>query len=128
MATAGRRAIVPMIERYHRGYTPHPDHFPRQDGGIRVENSTRAARRQAAAVFAAIETVLTPYVGRNMASTAAAAQCRRLGLEGASFAEGDIAKLVDRLGLGLKVFLGEARTAEVLATIRNAIAALPEAP
>ncbi|HEV8628855.1 MAG TPA: hypothetical protein VGV61_00960 [Thermoanaerobaculia bacterium] len=85
-------------------------------------------RKDSAAVFAVIESVLLPYVGRTMASTAAAAHCRRLGIEGARFDGSQIGQLLGKLSMGLVILLGEAKTRSVVSSIQSAIDALEDAP
>jgi hypothetical protein len=83
--------------------------------------------KNAAAVFAAIQEALTPYIGATMASTAAAAHCQRLGFDGPALDGHQIGQLLGKVALGLVIFLGEAKTSAVIATIRGAIDALEEA-
>jgi len=85
-------------------------------------------RKQRAAVFAAIESALLPYVGRTMASTAAAAHCRRLGIDGPGLDRDQIGKLLGKLSMGLVILLGEAKTKSVVGSIQQAIDALEDAP
>ena len=88
---------------------------------------TVSLRRNAAEVFDAIRTVLTPYVGDLMASTAAIAHCRKLGIEGPVLDHHEIELLLDKLGLGLTIFLGQGKTSLVIASLRQAIEGLQEA-
>jgi hypothetical protein len=84
-------------------------------------------RKKTADVFAAIETALRPYVGATMASTAAVAQAQRLGLDGAALDETQVALLLQKLTLGLVIFLGETKTKSVVGLMRQAIDELEEA-
>ncbi len=79
-------------------------------------------------MFAAIEAALRPYVGAGMASTAAAAQAKRLGIDGADLDEEQVGQLLGKLTLGLVILVGEARTQSVVGAIREAIDGLEVIP
>ena len=85
-------------------------------------------RKQRAAVFATIESALLPYVGRTMASTAAAAHCGRLGIDGPVLDRNQIGQLLGKLSLGLVILLGETKTQSVVGSIQRSIDALEDAP
>jgi len=85
-------------------------------------------RKNTAAVFAAIQGALTPFVGATMASTAAAAHCQRLGFDGPVLDRQQIGQLLGKLTLGLVILLGEAKTNAVIGATRRAIDALEEVP
>jgi len=91
------------------------------------ETRLSTARKKTTDVFAAIETALRPYVGSTMASTAAAAQAKRLGLDGPALDGDQVALLLGKLTLGLVIFLGEAKTESVVGLMRQAIDGLEEA-
>ena len=86
------------------------------------------ARRKTSDVFVAIEETLRPYVGASMASTAAAAQAQRLGIDGPHIDEQQVSMLLGKLGLGLMVLLGEVRTKAVVAAMRQSIDGLEASP
>ncbi len=81
-------------------------------------------RRNAAEVFDVTRAVLAPYIGDLMARTAAAAHCRRLGIEGPVLDHHEVELLLEKLGLGLVIFLGHGKTALVIASVRQAIEGL----
>lgn len=78
-------------------------------------------------VLATIHAVLTPYVGELMASTAAAAHCRQLGFRGSILEDSDVEVLLEKLRLGLVIFLGQEKSALVVQTMKRAIQAMDEA-
>ena len=75
----------------------------------------------------AIHQVLTPYVGRLMARTAAAAHCQDLGIYSATMTRPQIDALLDKLGLGLIIFVGKEKSAAVVSSMRQAIDSLGDA-
>ena len=83
-------------------------------------------RRDTGEVLQAIHRVLTPYVGKLMASTAASAHCRDLGIAGEAMDETQLDVLLQRLHLGLVIFLGQERSALVVAAMRREISTLHE--
>lgn len=85
-----------------------------------------APRKDSAAVFAAIEAALRPYVGSTMASTAAVAHCHRLGIAGPVLDRNQIGQLLGKLSMGLVILLGETKTQSVVGSIQQAIDALEE--
>lgn len=71
-----------------------------------------------------LETVVTalgPLVGPNMARSAARGQCEKFGLDAANLSPGDLARVIDALAPGLRVFVGRARTDAALAPLRRAL-------
>lgn len=85
-------------------------------------------RRRTQEVLDAIYLVLAPFVGDLMARSAAVAHCRDLGISGAVIGREEVDALLERLGLGLVIFVGREKTATVVATMKSAIEALAEAP
>ncbi len=66
-----------------------------------------------------LENVLAPYLGRHMTKTSIEMYQKQLGIGKVSTpAQRD--DLIDRLVLGLKVFVGEERTVSLAAEMRNA--------
>lgn len=88
----------------------------------------QAFRRNTGEVLEVIQASLSPYVGRLMASTAAAAHCRTLGIAGDWIDGGQIDQLLEKLKLGLVIFVGKDKTDAVIASIRRAIELLGDAP
>lgn len=85
-------------------------------------------RRNTGEVLEVIQTSLSPYVGRLMASTAAVAHCRTLGIDGELIEQGQIDALLEKLGLGLIIFVGKEKAGAVIASARRAIDALGAEP
>ena len=85
------------------------------------------SQRYTREVLQTIHDVLLPYFGKLMASTAAAAHCRQLGIDGPWMDREQIDLLLERLGLGLVIFLGRERTDTVIGDMRQAILTLQEA-
>ena len=77
-------------------------------------------------VLESINGVLAPYVGKLMARTAAGAHCRDLGIHGGVMTRAQVNALLDKLGLGLIIFLGRDKTAAVIDTLRRSIDGLQE--
>ncbi len=74
---------------------------------------------------AAMVAVLTPYLGRTMAESAAKLHLERLGTCRAVGA-GEVEQLLTGMRPGLRVFAGEQRAAAVLAELRTALVKLVE--
>ena len=89
---------------------------------------TKPFRRNTGEVLEVIQASLSPYVGRLMASTAAAAHCRTLGIDGELIDGGQIDQLLEKLKLGLVIFVGKDKTDTVIASIRRAVDALGDTP
>ena len=85
-------------------------------------------RRNTGEVLEVIHASLSPYVGRLMASTAAVAHCRTLGIDGELIDSGQIDALLEKLGLGLIIFVGKEKADAVIASARRAIDALGVEP
>lgn len=84
-------------------------------------------RKSTREVLEAIHGVLTPYLGGLMARTAAGAHCRDLGIDGAALDRGQVEALLERLALGLVIFLGKEKTVAVVAAMEKAVDGLGEA-
>ena len=85
-------------------------------------------RRRTQEVLAATQTVLAPYLGDLMARSAAKAHCRDLGISDDFLNRQQVDALLERLGLGLVIFVGREKTTAALAAMKSAIDALPEVP
>jgi hypothetical protein len=83
-------------------------------------------RKSTSDVLRVIHEQLSPYVGRLMASTAAAAHCRELGFHGDTLERPQVDQLLQKLQLGLIIFLGKDKTATVIEDVQRAIARLEE--
>ena len=84
-------------------------------------------RKSTGEVLRVIHQELSPYVGKLMASTAAAAHCRELGFHGAVLETREVDQLLQKLQLGLIIFLGRDKTEAVVKDMQSAIARLEEA-
>lgn len=89
---------------------------------------TEPMRKNTDQVLDVIKQVLSPYLGRLMASTAAAAHCRDLGIDDTVMEQREVDSLLHKLHLGLVIFLGKEKTSQVVAAMRQEIATLREAP
>jgi hypothetical protein len=85
---------------------------------------TRPFLRNKGEVLEVIHASLSPYVGRLMASTAAVAHCRTLGIDGDQINGHQIEQLLEKLGLGLVIFVGKDKTEAVISSIRRGVEAL----
>jgi hypothetical protein len=74
------------------------------------------------AVVAAAQAELAPAVGRTMAGAAVRAQCEKLGLDAGRITAEQLATLLDRLTLGLVVFVGRGQAEEIRGRIRARLA------
>jgi len=78
-------------------------------------------------IEAVVERVLAPFIGATMARAATRGHYRALGIEGGEIAPERLEPLVEKVGLGLHIFVGRERTSELLATIRRDLAAIAAA-
>jgi len=72
-------------------------------------------------VLEAIQRIVSPVLGENMARTAAQAHCRGLGVNGDQMSADQVAALIDRMGKGLNVFVGREKAGVVVAELRRAL-------
>lgn len=70
--------------------------------------------------------VLAPHIGGTTARAAATAQCRKLQMDAQAVDASKLQALLEQLRMGLNVFVGRERSAEVIAQARSALAALEE--
>ena len=75
----------------------------------------------AAVVSESLVSVLAPYIGENMARASVGMHLQKLGLSGAPLTPGQVETLIDRLGQGLKVFLGKSKAAAVVASMKAVV-------
>lgn len=83
-------------------------------------------RKSTGEVLQTIQGELSPYVGNLMARTAAAAHCRDLGFHGSALDRHQVEALLQKIRLGLVIFLGKEKTEAVIQDMRRAIARLGE--
>lgn len=88
---------------------------------------TTPLRRNTGEVLEVIQASLSPYVGRLMASTAAVAHCRTLGIAGDRIEGPELDQLLEKLKLGLVIFVGKDKTDSLISSIRRAVELLGEA-
>lgn len=53
-----------------------------------------------------LEEILTPYLGRTVAQTTLRMQCKALGISPESFSAAQLPQLIERVTVGLRVFVG----------------------
>jgi hypothetical protein len=75
-------------------------------------------------VLESIHGVLSPYVGKLMAKAAAGAHCKELGVAANVITREQVEALIGKLGLGLNVFVGRDKSAQVVTAMRQAVDAL----
>ena len=85
------------------------------------------AAASSADVHRVLVEVLTPYIGRNIADASVKGYLARLGQAVTSVSPEDAEKLLGWIKPGLKVFIGEARTNQVVAELQQALERLEEA-
>ncbi len=68
-----------------------------------------------------IADTLAPYLGAFMAKSAVAAHTTRLKIEGESLSREQLGQLVDRLALGLRVFVGNKKSDEIALELLAAV-------
>ena len=83
-------------------------------------------RKNTGDVLQTIHAGLSPYVGKLMARTAAEAHCRELGFYGAALDPQQIETLLQKIRLGLVIFLGKEKTDAVVQEMQKAISRLGE--
>jgi hypothetical protein len=65
--------------------------------------------------------VVSPYLGENMARSAARAHCRKLGIDGPAVSADQIQALITRLGAGLNIFIGREKAATAVEELHKAL-------
>ena len=66
---------------------------------------------------------LAPWIGENMARAAVEGQAEKLGLRGKPIDAKEVESLLAVLSPGLNVFIGREKTAQIVAEIRESLAA-----
>jgi hypothetical protein len=66
-----------------------------------------------------IVTAITPFIGENMAKSAARVHCEKLGISGVEATPEQIALLITKLETGLCVFMGRERATSVMDPLRT---------
>jgi hypothetical protein len=79
----------------------------------------------ASMVTSKLVSVLAPFLGENMATAAVRAQLQKAGTAGESLRASEVDALIERLGRGLIVFLGRAKSQAVVESMRSAAATVP---
>jgi hypothetical protein len=75
-------------------------------------------------IASSLVSVLAPLLGENMARAAVQAQLQKIST-GESMTTSEVLMLVEKLGRGLVVFLGRAKAATVVDSMRSAVQAAP---
>jgi hypothetical protein len=84
-----------------------------------------ANRQEIVRVF---ESALAPYIGATMASASMRGHCEKLGIGEGQVSEAQIELLIAAITPGLHVFVGEAKTQDVLLAIRVPLRSLRPSP
>jgi hypothetical protein len=66
---------------------------------------------------------ITPFIGENMARSAARLHCEKLGIGDAHVTHEQLAALIARVETGLNVFVGRDRASSLMADVRQALGA-----
>lgn len=82
-------------------------------------------KRSTPDVVSAIAGAIAPYLGETMALSATEAHRAKLGLDASALEPAQVEVLVQRVGLGLNIFVGRDKTAEVVAAMRHAVDQVP---
>jgi hypothetical protein len=77
------------------------------------------------AVTGSLVAVLDPFLGENMARASVQAQLQKVAGGDGPLAPAELEALVEKLGRGLVVFLGRAKTTGVVTEMRSALALPP---
>jgi hypothetical protein len=72
-------------------------------------------------VLTALSAVLAPYLGPNMARASVDSNLKRVKPDGGSLNAAELTSLLERLGKGLVVFVGEEKAAAVSEQMRQAV-------
>lgn len=72
-------------------------------------------------ILTALSSVLAPYLGPNMAKAAVESNLKRIKPDGGELDPADLVALLERLGKGLVVFVGEDKAASVSEQMRRAV-------
>jgi len=91
---------------------------------VTVPGGAGAAREgpglSTSAVTGSLVSVLAPFLGENMARAGVQAQLQKVGA-GESLSASEVEALVEKLGRGLVVFVGRAKSAAVVEAMRSAV-------
>jgi len=69
----------------------------------------------AAAPVKRLEEILTPYIGKTVAQTTIRMQCKALGIAPENLTAGQMPSLIDRITVGLRVFVGADKAGRIKA-------------
>lgn len=70
-------------------------------------------------ILSAIEEVIAPYIGKTMAGASTRVQCEKLGLHEDTLTPDQYEALVFLIAKALRVFVGSAKTDEIVTKIRR---------
>ncbi len=73
------------------------------------------------AVCAKIVESVAPYLGQTMAQASVSTQRQKLGIEGTHITADQVEALVSRIGLGLKIFVGRDKSAEIVRKLQTTV-------
>lgn len=66
---------------------------------------------------------ITPFIGENMARSAARLHCQKLGIAETHVTHEQLAALITRVETGLNVFMGRDRASSLMADLRQTLGA-----
>jgi hypothetical protein len=100
----------------HLARPPGAGTIPSLDGGVLAELNSREA------VIELIRATLAPIVGETMAESSPVALARKLGFDGPHLTPSQATSLIERVCLGLVVFVGRQRATAAQREIQEALA------
>ena len=65
--------------------------------------------------------ILAPHIGEHMARASVAMHLQKLGLSGPTLTPAQAEPLIEKLGQGLNVFLGRAKAATLMVSMKSAV-------
>ena len=80
---------------------------------------------EASTTLTAIAEAITPYIGRTMARSSIEMHSKKLGIGQGSIDAGQFDALLQRLALGLNIFIGRDKTIALVNEIRSGMKGLP---
>jgi hypothetical protein len=74
---------------------------------------------QTSTILATIANAMAPYIGITMARSSIEMHCKNMGINGQSMDGRQIDELLNRLALGLNIFIGRDKTVSLVSEIRS---------
>ena len=74
---------------------------------------------QTSTILAAIANAMAPYIGNTMARSSIEMHCKKMGISSESMEGHQVDELLNRLALGLNIFIGRDKTVALVREIRS---------